>query len=459
MVTASRGDPGRRHLLLGSSREPIESLASSLRLAEEMTGSSSFLPGLRIREERPLAAPLDEGTPTWKRVLWNGAPCAGKVIRPGGGAPKDKDAFFDLVGKACVRWSQLRHPYILQLFGMYPSPAEDLPVLVADLMDSDLASLLRKRDKDTLPLGLKARLLEQALLGVAHLHSHSPPLVHGSLSASKVVVDTKRWVGKLSECCLRGEGPATVSGAMTLFHSKEEETAYLPPEAYNEVFTAEGDVFAYGVLILHTIGHSLPLPAPSTQQAEDDIKMFSEFEARRHCLEFFSYSELEQFQKIIQRCLRYSPEDRMDMKTLCAEVQSISQSIVQEEDPSIPQQKQDQQCTDVELLQIELENAVHRAISAEEKGRKWQKEAAQAKELAEKAILAKGEEKIVLLSAELQSAQRGMEDAGRDVLVLRAELRDLLERVEELEKDKASLAAAKQELLGRLHEKDGHVSI
>ena len=412
--------------------------------------TTAFHTGLKVREE-PFYAALDEGAFNWKRVLWDGAPCAGKLIRSRGGAPKDKDAFFALVGKACVRWNQLRHPYVLQLFGMYRCPAEDLPVLVAELMGPDLASLLRTRDKDTLPLGVKARLLEQALLGLAHLHSHSPPLVHGSLSASKVVVDTKRWVGKLSECCLRGDGSTTVGGTVALFHSKEEETAYLPPEAYNELFTVEGDVFAYGVLVLHTIGHSLPLPAHSTQQGEDDVKMFSEFEARRHCLEFFSYSEIEQFQKIIQRCLRYSPEDRMDMKTLLSEVQSIEKSIVQEEDPPIPQRKQNTQNSDVERLQNELEIAVHRAISAEDQGREWQKEAAQAKEGAEKRIIAINEEKVVMLSAELESAQREKEEA-------RAELKYLLERVEELEKDKASLTAVNEELLGRLREQDVHVS-
>ena len=421
---------------------------------EDMTDSplpTAFHTGLTVREEEPFDAPPDEGGFTWKRVLWDGAPCAGKLIWSRGGAPKDKDAFFALVGKACVRWSKLRHPYVLQLFGMYRYPAEDLPVLVAELMGSDLASLLRTRDKDSLPLGVKARLLEQALLGLAHLHSHSPPLVHGSLSASKVVVDTKRWVGKLSECCLREDGSTSVGGTVALFHSKEEETAYLAPEAYNEVFTVEGDVFGYGVLVLHTIGHSLPLPAPYMQQGEDDVKMFSEFEARRHCLEFFSYSEIEQFQKIIQRCLRYSPEDRMNMKTLLSEVQSIRKSIVQEEeDTPIPQQKQNTQNSDVERLQNELEIAVHRAISAENQGRKWQKEAAQAKEGTEKAILAMNEEKVVMLSAELESAQREEE--------ARAELKYLLERVEELEKDKASLTAAKEELLGMLREQDGYVS-
>lgn len=426
--------------------------------------NTTFLTGLRIREEQPVAVPPDKGTFAWKRVLWNGAPCAGKLIRPGGGAPENKDAFFDLVGKSCIRWNQLSHPYILQLFGMYRSPDENLPVLVAELMDTDLSSLLRVRDKGALPLGLKARLLEQVLLGVAHLHSHSPALVHGSISASKVVVDMKRWVGKLSECCLREEGPTAVGGTVALFHSKEEESAYQPPEAYNGVYTAEGDVFAYGVLVLHTIGHSLPLPTPSTQQSKGAVEMFSEFEARKHCLEFFAYSELEQFQKIIQRCLRYSPEDRMDMKTLCAEIQSISRSLMQE-DPSLLEQDQrrplrHQQSTDVELLQVELENAIHRALSAEEQGRKWKEEAAQVKEAAEKVAIASSidKEKLVLLSAELQSAQSGTGDAGREVTELRTELRDLLERVEELEKDKVSLTAAKEELLGRLHEQDGHVS-
>ena len=424
--------------------------------------ATTFLTRLRIREEQPLTVPPDEGTFQWKRVLWNGAPCAGKLIRPRGGAPEDKDAFFELVGKSCVRWSQLSHPYVLQLFGMYRSPAEDLPVLVADLTDTDLSSLLRVRDKGALPLGLKARLLEQVLLGVAHLHSLSPALVHGSLSASKVVVDMKRWVGKLSECCLREAGPRTGGDAMTLFHSKEEERAYQPPEAYNGVYTAKGDVFAYGVLVLHTIGHSLPLPSPSMQQAETAVDMFSEFEARKHCLEFFTYSEIEQLQKIIQRCLRYSPEDRMGMKTLCAEVQSISKSLMQG-DPSLLEQDQrqplqHQQSTDVEQLQIELEHAVHRALSAEEQVKKWKEEAAQVKKAAEKVAIASSldKEKIVSLSAELQAARSGTGNAGREVTELR--LRNLLERVEELEKDKVSLTATKEELLVRLREQDGHVS-
>lgn len=154
----------------------------------------------------------------------------------------------------------------------------------------------------------------------------------------------------------------------------------------------------------------------------------------------------------------------MDLKTLCAEIQSISKSTVQE-DPLLLEQEQrqplrHQQSTDVELLQIELENAVHRALSAEEQARKWQKEAAQLKEAAEKVVLAScmDKEKIVLLSAKLLSTQSGTDNAGREVTELRAELRELLERVEELEKDKASLQAAKEELLGRLHKQDGQVS-
>ena len=139
----------------------------------------------------------------------------------------------------------------------------------------------------------------------------------------------------------------------------------------------------------------------------------------------------------------------MDMKTLLSEVQSIETSTVQEEDPPIPQQKQKTQNSDVEWLQNELEIAVHRAISAEDQGRKWQKEAAQAKEATKKAAM--NEEKVVMLSAELESAQREKEEA-------RAELKYLLERVEELEKDKASLTAVNEELLGRLCEQDLHVS-
>ena len=144
--------------------------------------------------------------------------------------------------------------------------------------------------------------------------------------------------------------------------------AYMAPEAELGPtcdYTEKVDIFSFGVLIIHTLTHQLPVPGPTRAKVNGRMIAVGEYERRKHHLRACSDAEVEAFQKPIQRCLEFDPDDRITSTSLVQDLQVI-QEVVGE--PTMGNVLQDApQCTDGG---DELKEVQEKLLAAELKARK-----------------------------------------------------------------------------------------
>jgi len=87
--------------------------------------------------------------------------------------------------------AQLRHPNIVAFEGVCHLPNEALPVLLMELLATNLHSYLLHPSHTNLGTYRKATILCDIASGLAYLHSLNPPLVHRDLTARNVLLDSK----------------------------------------------------------------------------------------------------------------------------------------------------------------------------------------------------------------------------------------------------------------------------
>ena len=120
------------------------------------------------------------------KVVLHGTLFAAKEVHEIIGSAKIKEYFLD----ECVHTSKLRHPNIMQLVGIYyPSPTDELPWLVMELMPKgSLNSLIEscRKEKKDIPWHYKLSILMNICRGLQFLHSQH--LVHRDLSSNNVLL-------------------------------------------------------------------------------------------------------------------------------------------------------------------------------------------------------------------------------------------------------------------------------
>ena len=128
---------------------------------------------------------------------------------------KIKDHFI----RECYRSSLLRHPNVVQIMGIFDSPAKadsDLPIMVMELMDTDITSSFIERNQSKITMETKLCVLYDISLGLSYLHGRNPPVIQGHLSSNNVLLNSSKLVAKISGLViakmLRGDIQGTGSG-------------------------------------------------------------------------------------------------------------------------------------------------------------------------------------------------------------------------------------------------------
>ena len=106
--------------------------------------------------------------------------------------------------------------------------------------------------------------------------------------------------------------------------------AYMAPEAElgpSCDYTEKVDIFSFGVLIIHTLTHQLPVPGPTRAKVNGKMIAVGEYERREDYLRACSDAEVEAFQKPIQRCLEFDPDDRITSTSLVQDLQMIQEVV------------------------------------------------------------------------------------------------------------------------------------
>ena len=135
-----------------------------------------------------------------REAEWLGAPCATKrvhsILLPQSGSIGSSKVAADFVME-CRTWKDLRHPNIVQLFGVFFERGSPLPVLVMERLSTSLRYYLETHTKEEVAQERKATILRHVALGLAYLHRLKN--VHRDLSPNNILLDTEGWRAKITD--------------------------------------------------------------------------------------------------------------------------------------------------------------------------------------------------------------------------------------------------------------------
>ena len=286
-----------------------EAVASEVTIIFVFTSSVGFesyrLSGVRLTEE-------EFGRGSYAVVLrlqYRGLKCAGKQLYP----VLYEQGVGDTVRRfeeECRLLAQMRHPNIVQFIGVYFEEGSRVPILVMEFLPTTLARCI-----DTygvLPEEVRYSILHDVALGLYHLHSQTPPIIHRDLSANNVLLATN-MTAKISDL-----GVARILNLtpqqMSHMTTTPGTPAYMPPEAMraNSRYDARMDEFSYGILMIHILCGKWPLPVCEAARPDpwnpDQLIPVSEADRREDYLQ--DIGNTHPLMDLILRCVSNNPVRR-----------------------------------------------------------------------------------------------------------------------------------------------------
>lgn len=233
---------------------------------------------------------------------WHGTRCVGKILHA---------TFFDdygtrhgmdcMLSKFCQEiklLSRMKHPNIVQFFGIHYSASTCLPILVMESLQFSLTEFLETNEKGSVAEATALNILFDVVKGLVYLHEVQK-VAHRDLSSNNVLL-TAHMCAKIADL-----GSARVLDIPGGWNSKTSLTMqpgtqdFMPPEALQDPprYTVSVDVFSFGCVIIHLFTHQWPKPVGQTCEG----KVISEYERRKKII-----SELGEFHflvPLIKLCL------------------------------------------------------------------------------------------------------------------------------------------------------------
>lgn len=211
--------------------------------------------------------------------------------------------------------SRVRHPNLVTLIG---SCSESRSLVYEYLRNGSLKDCLACKDKIP-PLSWKTRLqiASEVCNALIYLHSSRPPIVHGNLKPSKVLLDTN-FISKLGDLGIFHLIPQDEETGKCIFVSKAP-TVYTDPE-YLETgkLTPESDVYSFGIILLELLTRR---PVPGVIK---DVKCALENNNFNAVLDFSAGEwPLEQAKLLAHFAVKCCEKDPLDRPDLVSDIWSV----------------------------------------------------------------------------------------------------------------------------------------
>lgn len=252
-----------------------------------------------------------------EEMIYDHAPCAGKIIHEilvdshNTGA----DHLVTKFEQECKLLKQLRYPHIVQFIGLCFFDDCKSPVIVMELLSSNVEQWLMSNEKE-LPLSLKSSILRDTAKGLNHLHSHDPQIIHRDLTARNVLL-TKSMRAKIAD--LGNAYIAPPHHLVKIMTRVPGTVPYMPPEAFHPHFpySEKLDVFSFGHLALYIMiqeepyDNLLPSVYPDPDNPEKVIGR-SEIERRETSFDKLQmkFARGHDIYSLILQCLSNNPSSR-----------------------------------------------------------------------------------------------------------------------------------------------------
>ena len=171
-------------------------------------------------------------------------------------------------------------------------------------------------------------ILDDVATGLCYLHGHRPPIVHRDLSANNVLLSSN-MTAKISDL-----GVAKIlnltPARMSQLTKCPGTPPYMPPEALEEdpEYSTKLDCFSMGVMILHVLCGSWPIPSkPTRVDPRNRKRVIGLTEAERREKYFQQVRGDHPLVELIRGCLANDPPQRPDAVRILGKLQQvISQS-------------------------------------------------------------------------------------------------------------------------------------
>ena len=293
-------------------------------------GRSSLRPflldGITLTDERNIG---DGSYATVVPLSFRGLKCAGKKLHTiffENASPQEKEHMIDRFQEECQLLGRLKHPNIVQFLGVHFEDGSDHPVLVMEFLHCTLSECVDRYG--VLPEQVGTGILDDVATGLCYLHGHRPPIVHRDLSANNVLLSSNMTakISDLGMAKILNLTPARMS-QMTKCPGT---LSYMPPEALEEdpEYSTKLDCFSMGVMILHILCGSWPIPSkPTRVDPRNRKRVIGLTEAERREKYFQQVRGDHPLVELIRGCLDNDPPQRPDAVRILGKLrQVISQS-------------------------------------------------------------------------------------------------------------------------------------
>ena len=259
--------------------------------------------------------------------------CAAKILHPTLFDPGADDSGYSgecrlpiqRFEQECEFLSSIKHPNVVQYLGMYKDPDTGLPVLLMELMDSNLTQFL-ERLKNVVPLHIQVNICHDIARALAFLHSNR--LTHRDLSSNNVLMisDVRAKVTDL--------GMARLSGIKSTRTMCPGTDVYMPPEAVKDqpLYTEKIDCFSFGVIALQILTQLFPKPGcrlKTIEIAHDDFPggavevRVSEVERRKNHIN--KVDPDHPLLMLAKKCLNDVENERPSAHQICKYLESLKE--------------------------------------------------------------------------------------------------------------------------------------
>ncbi|CAD7699340.1 unnamed protein product [Ostreobium quekettii] len=187
--------------------------------------------------------------------------------------------------------------------------------MVMELASCDLASLSRR---EQLPWPAKRRTLHQAALGLKHLHSRSPPLIHRDVKSSNFLIfgnDPDTWTVKVSDFGLTGECTKSVSKTVRGGGGTLE---WMAPEVFlRKPLTLASDVFSMGVMMYEVVTGQHPYGVKSLDAKVREAVVTHEKSSENEPAKVQQGQCPQEMLDLMRRCISFDAKARPTIDEIC----------------------------------------------------------------------------------------------------------------------------------------------
>ncbi|KAJ1685241.1 hypothetical protein LUZ63_016631 [Rhynchospora breviuscula] len=228
-------------------------------------------------------------------------------------------------GKEILILSQINHKNIVRILGCCLEV--EIPILVYEFIsEGTLFYLLHGKHASHMSLSTRLRIAKEAAEALAYLHSWaSPPIVHGDVKTSNILLD-ENFIVKMSDFGASVLAPEEKEQFLTRVQGTR---GYLDPE-YMQTgqLTVKSDVYSFGVVLLELLTRKKAFYMSAVEQRclaadflsamkENNIKVILDDDIIR---DEESMGQITSLVGLVRACLHMEGERRPEMRQVAAEL-------------------------------------------------------------------------------------------------------------------------------------------